>query len=40
MIEALQKFHYYYGSTFKVEAPTGSGNMLDLWEVARISPIV
>ncbi|HEX8807220.1 MAG TPA: hypothetical protein VF741_09730, partial [Candidatus Aquilonibacter sp.] len=32
-IEALQRFHYYYGSELKVEAPTGSGNLLDLWEV-------
>ena len=34
MIEALQKFHYYYGSTLRVETPTGSGNMLDLWEIS------
>jgi hypothetical protein len=34
LIESLQKFHYYYGDDFKVEFPTGSGNMLTLWEVA------
>jgi hypothetical protein len=34
LIEALQRFHYYYGNTLKVEAPTGSGKMCDLWEVA------
>ena len=34
LIEALQKFHHYYGDDFKVECPTGSGNMLTLWEVA------
>jgi hypothetical protein len=34
LIEALQKFHYYYGSDFKVECPTGSGKYLTLWEVA------
>lgn len=34
LIESLQKFHYYYGEDFKVECPTGSGNMLSLWEVA------
>jgi hypothetical protein len=36
LVEALQRFHYYYGSTLKVEAPTGSGNMLDLWEVSAM----
>lgn len=34
IIEALQKFHYYYGDSLKVECPTGSGNMMTLWEVA------
>ncbi|HZT70399.1 MAG TPA: glucosidase [Terriglobia bacterium] len=36
IIEALQKYHYYYGDDLKVECPTGSGNMLTLWEVARM----
>jgi hypothetical protein len=36
LIEALQKFHYYYGGTLKVEAPTGSGTMCDLWEVSAM----
>ncbi|HTU69189.1 MAG TPA: hypothetical protein VMF11_02620 [Candidatus Baltobacteraceae bacterium] len=36
LVEALQRFHYYYGSTLKVEAPTGSGTMLDLWEVGAM----
>ncbi len=36
LIEALQRYHYYHGSAFKVECPTGSGNMLDLWEVASM----
>jgi hypothetical protein len=35
LIEALQRFHHYYGATFKVECPTGSGRMLTLWEVAE-----
>ena len=35
IIEALQKFHHYYGCDFKVECPTGSGNHLTLWEVAE-----
>jgi hypothetical protein len=34
IIESLQKFHYYLGDEFKVECPTGSGNWLNLWEVA------
>ena len=35
MIESLQKFHYYLGNDFKVECPTGSGNLLTLWEVSQ-----
>jgi len=34
LIESLQKFHYYLGDNYKVECPTGSGQMLTLWEVA------
>ncbi len=34
MIESLQKFHHYLGDDFKVECPTGSGQMKTLWEVA------
>lgn len=34
LIEALQKFHHYYGDDFKVEAPTGSGFMRTLDEIA------
>jgi len=34
IIEALQKFHYYFGDDLKVECPTGSGQMLNLWDVA------
>jgi hypothetical protein len=34
LIEALQKFHFFFGDRYKVECPTGSGQMLDLWEVA------
>jgi hypothetical protein len=34
LIESLQRFHHYYGDEFKVEHPTGSGNMLTLREVA------
>lgn len=35
IIEALQKYHYYYGDEFKVEFPTHSGCMLTLGEVAN-----
>jgi hypothetical protein len=34
LIESLQKFHHYLGDTFKVEFPTGSGEMMSLREVA------
>ena len=34
LIESLQKFHYYFGDAFQVECPTGSGQMMTLWEVA------
>jgi hypothetical protein len=34
LIEALQKFHHYYGEDFKIEFPTRSGIESDLWHVA------
>jgi hypothetical protein len=34
LLEALQKFDHYYGSTFKAEFPTGSGKMLSLWDIS------
>jgi hypothetical protein len=34
LIESLQRFHHYYGEDFKVEHPTGSGQMLTLNEIA------
>jgi len=34
LIEALQKFHHYYGDDFLVECPTGSGTRRTLWEIA------
>ena len=33
LVESLQKFHHYLGNEFKVEFPTGSGNMRTLWDV-------
>ena len=35
LIEALQKFDYFYGKEFTVEFPTGSGEMFDLWQVSQ-----
>ncbi len=34
LIESLQNFHHYLGDAYKVEFPTGSGEMMSLWEVA------
>jgi hypothetical protein len=34
LIEALQRFHHYFGDDFKVECPTGSGNKMTLSELA------
>jgi hypothetical protein len=34
IIEALQKYHYFYGDGFKVEMPTGSGRLMTLWDVS------
>jgi len=35
LIESLQRVHHYYGDSFKVEFPTGSGQQETLWDVAR-----
>src|SRR5215204_5469894 len=35
LIESLQKFDYFYGDSFKVEFPTGSGVFLTLWDVSQ-----
>ncbi len=34
IIEALQRYHHFYGDDLKVECPTGSGNFMNLWQVA------
>ena len=34
MVEALQRFHHYYGDTLTVECPTGSGRHMTLDRVA------
>jgi len=35
IIESLQKFHHYYGDSFKIECPTGSGHYLTIDQVAE-----
>ncbi len=34
LVEALQRFDHFYRGELKVEFPTGSGQMMTLWEVA------
>jgi len=34
LIEALQRFHHYYGEDFKIEYPTNSGQMKTLDEIS------
>jgi hypothetical protein len=34
-VEALERYHFYYGDELKVECPTGSGNLMTLKQVAR-----
>ena len=34
LIESLQKFGFYFGDSFLLEFPTGSGRMLSLWEIS------
>ena len=34
IIEALQKFHHYYGDDFTIECPTGSGTFITIDQVA------
>jgi mannosylglycerate hydrolase MGH1-like protein len=35
LINAMLNFYAYYGDTFKIECPTGSGKLMNLFEVAR-----
>jgi hypothetical protein len=35
LIRALMAYYLYYGDNFKIECPTGSGNRMNLFEVAR-----
>ncbi len=35
IIRALLQFYMYYGDNFKIECPTGSGKMMNLFEVSK-----
>lgn len=35
LIESLNRYHYFYGKSFQIECPTGSGNMMTLDLVAK-----
>jgi hypothetical protein len=35
IIQALREYHLYYGNSFQVECPTGSGHMMTLEQVAK-----
>jgi hypothetical protein len=35
IIRALLQFYLYYGDDFKIECPTGSGNLMNLFEVSK-----
>jgi hypothetical protein len=35
LIRALLQYYLYYGDNFRIECPTGSGNAMNLFEVAR-----
>jgi hypothetical protein len=35
IVEALERYHHFYGDSLKVECPTGSGQMMNLKDVAR-----
>lgn len=35
IIRSLLNFHLYYGDNFKIECPTGSSNMMNLFDVAK-----
>lgn len=35
IIRALLQYHSYYGDNFKIECPTGSGNLMNLYQIAE-----
>ncbi|MFT5107533.1 MAG: hypothetical protein ACI9UA_003166, partial [Pseudoalteromonas tetraodonis] len=36
IVEALERYHHFYGDDFKIEAPAGSGNELNLEQVRSL----
>jgi hypothetical protein len=34
LIEALQRYHHFYGNSLRLECPTGSGQLMNLGEIA------
>ena len=34
LVEALERYHHFYGDSFQLECPTGSGQMMTLQQVA------
>lgn len=35
ILKALERYHRFYGDSLLIECPTGSGNRMNLWEVAQ-----
>jgi Mannosylglycerate hydrolase MGH1-like glycoside hydrolase domain len=35
LVEALERYHHFYGDSLKVECPTGSGRMINLDQVSK-----
>jgi Glycosyl hydrolase family 63 C-terminal domain len=35
LVHSLRRFHHYYGDSFRIECPTGSGQLMNLDEVAN-----
>ena len=35
LVEALERYHHFYGDTLQVECPTGSGRLMNLQQVAQ-----
>ena len=35
LVEALERYHHFYGNDFRVDCPTGSGRKMNLGEVSR-----
>ena len=36
LIESLERYHHFYGDSFQIECPSGSGRMMTLGQVARM----